>query len=386
MALDDYTKNILYSLMAGINARQSQMLVGNPGLGKSALVRNLAENMLKCNLVTIIGSQSEPTDITGFPRLVEHTMTDGTRVSITEYALPWWQFKILQEKKIVLFLDEFSNSTPAVQAAMLMILNEREFANGMKIPDETVIIGAMNPVATAADGNELSLPVVNRLKFLPWEPSYDTWSRGLVTNWGHPERVSKEEMYWRKEVIAFLNTRPDLLYKLPDHLEEDDPSSMYGLTTDAEKDIYNSAYPSNRSWTNLAKTLAYCRGNETVENLSANGIVGYEAATAFFEFVRNGKKLPDVRDVLADPSIVPWDRIDMNSAQTLISGAVKLAGDDAKYADQLGNMFLYLAGHGGKAYASGQLNEVVRIITGAHNPRLNARILQAYHGTAAAAR
>ena len=231
---DSYTRETVGSIIAGINAKNSQMLVGNPGLGKSALVGMVAE-MLEYKMITIIGSQKEPQDVTGFPRLVEKPLPDGGTVSVTEYAIPYWEFAILREKKVVLFLDEFSNSTPAVQAAMLQILNEREFPDGSKLPNATVIIGAMNPVETAADGYELGLPVTNRLKFIPWEPSFETWAQGLVTNWGQPDKINKDVLYWRKMVVEFLKRNPSLLYKLPEKNQGKDPGTVYGFNDSPDR-------------------------------------------------------------------------------------------------------------------------------------------------------
>ena len=65
--MDRYTRLVIDSLIAGIKAHQSQMLVANPGTGKSALVYDLAKNFLGYDVITIVGSQKEPTDITRLP-------------------------------------------------------------------------------------------------------------------------------------------------------------------------------------------------------------------------------------------------------------------------------------------------------------------------------
>ena len=55
-------REILDVINAGIDAKMSIMIEGDPGQGKSALVRSIAEER-GCRLISIIGSQIEYTDI-----------------------------------------------------------------------------------------------------------------------------------------------------------------------------------------------------------------------------------------------------------------------------------------------------------------------------------
>lgn len=380
---DAYTKNTLASIMAGIHAKNSQMLVGNPGLGKSALVKNVAD-ILGYEMITIIGSQKEPQDVTGFPRLVTQPLPNGGTVSVTRYAIPYWQFEVMDKRDVILFLDEFSNSTPAVQAAMLQILNEREFPDGSRLPDSTVIIGAMNPVETAADGYELGLPVTNRLKFIPWEPSFETWAHGMLTNWGHPERVNNAVMYWRKQVVDFLSKNRSLVYKLPERNQGKDPGVVYGFNdSPAENDIYKMAYPSNRSWTNYATELAYCGNSQTVMQKAGNGLVGYEAAAKFMLYVNNGVNIPSITEALASPSIIKWKSLDSNDVLTLLGEAVEYGEKhtDAKTAYQVGQLFITAANANRIAEGTPLIEKVMRITRRADREGALSKQVRMAYGT-----
>lgn len=378
----------MQSLLAGVKAHLSQMIVGNPGYGKSALVKDLAENYLHCDMITVIGSQKEPTDVTGFPALGEKPLIDGSLKTVTDYAVPAWQFEILQKKKILLFLDEFSNSTPAVQAAMLQILNEREFPDGTPLPAETVIIGAMNPVETAADGYELTPPVANRLKFIPWEPSLDSWSNGLVTNWGHSwgkegDSVTRAEMFWRQKVVAFLKLNGKLFYKLPDKTSVANAGTIYEFgTSPAQTDIYKSAYPSPRSWTNLARVLPYCELKNSREQhdlmvTTANGIVGYEASRDFMNYIEDASALPPTKEILIKPEIVEWSAINMNQAMNAVSDAMNLA-KDRQYTRKVANLFIYLANIGMAQYTVPHFNDLQKLVFTLHDNGLSQELINAY--------
>lgn len=383
--MDAYTRQTLQSLLAGVKAHMSQMLVGNPGYGKSALVNDLAHNYLHCEVLTVIGSQKEPTDVTGFPALVEKPLIDGNLKTVTDYAIPSWQFEIMQKKKIVLFLDEFSNSTPAVQAAMLQILNEREFPDGSKVPDETVIIGAMNPVETAADGYELTPPVANRLKFIPWEPSLESWSDGLVTNWGHSwgkegDAVTAQEMHWRKQVVKFLKRNRNMFYVLPDKTAVANAGAIYKFgDSPAQTDIFKSAYPSPRSWTNLARVLPYCSLKNQQEQkdlmvMTANGIVGYKASRDFIDFVYESSSLPPTKDILADPEIVEWPSLNMNQILSILSDAMNLAKNKS-YTKKTANLFIYLNSIGLSNYTATYFNELQKLVFTLHDNNLTRELM-----------
>jgi hypothetical protein len=396
MAIKDaYTTETLYSIIAGVKAGLSQMIVGNPGLGKSALVNSLLDLKLfeGYKIITIIGSQKEPTDITGFPRLVDKPLTNGESISVTEYAVQSWQFEIMKYKKIILFLDEFSNSNPAVQASMLQMLNEHEFPNGMKMPPETIIIGAMNPVETAADGYELSPPVANRLKFLPWEPPFESWANGLLDNWGHPNRIDEEEMKWRHRIVDFLRINPSLVYKLPSQRKNNgkgdtNPGFVYQFNDSAaETDIYKSAYPSNRSWTNFAKELPFCfvkskQGGGDYNNdlilKSGNGIIGYEAANLFVKYINAKERdLPPVKDIIANPRIIQWGKINPNSALQIIKEVRDMIskGDNL---DGITQLYIYISNAGQSRYTSGSIQELLDALASQGKHDATVSLLKTY--------
>ena len=349
-------REILDVINAGIDAKMSIMIEGDPGQGKSALVRSIAEER-GCRLISIIGSQRDSTDITGYPVKKSVVVNTGGRkekvATVADFAIQKWQWEIMNYRKVLLFLDEFSNSPPPVQASMLSLLNERTFPNGDVMPDETIVIGAMNPVDSAANGFRLGLPVSNRLLLVPWNPSPKEWMESMLTNWGHGGNgLLPREMEWRKIVVSFLSKHPDLLYKLPDEDMKNDPS-MYGIdqASHAERDIYTMAYPSNRSWTNLARVLAALHGNNRLSKRTmqrtADGIIGYEAASEFVTYatgmLNRRKPLPPTSSIIDDPSIVDWDSLDAAQARKVFSESMQQLRNNDSLLEKIVGMFVYAA-------------------------------------------
>lgn len=387
--MQNETEKTLNSIKAGIMARQSVMLVGDPGKGKSAVVHMLAEEM-GYDVITIIGSQRDATDITGFPH-IETVNLDGNSYEVQSYAVPNWQFRIMKEKKIFLFLDEFSNSNPAVQASMLCLLNEREFANGDKLPEETVIIGAMNPVSSAANGFELTPPTCNRLMFIPWEPSDASWLEGLVSNWGHPERISAQELKWRRIIAKFLMNNSMLIYKMPSDKEKTIKPIGIADSETAKLDIVSKAYPSNRSWTNLAKTIPYCRNSEgkisnrIIEEV-AFGMVGMEATIRFMDYIKenysggsqNNVKLPSLEEALATPSCVDWRKINQSQSMQFFSNLIHSAEQNNAIIPSCVNLFVHIAESRGTDLCAPYVEQLTRIASLNHMVDENRKLINAY--------
>jgi hypothetical protein len=137
------------------------MLWGPPGIGKSDLVREVAERHA-VPVVDLRLSQLEPTDLRGIP-----FRTDG----LVEWAVP----ALLPDAERhgaagILFLDEINAAPPTVSQG-----------------DRGVVYSMPSPLA-------------NRFTHLEVEPNLDDW-----VDWAHGRGVDPR-------LIGFLRFRPDLLF------------------------------------------------------------------------------------------------------------------------------------------------------------------------------
>lgn len=306
----------LQALRASAEARIPAMIVGPPGVGKTASIRKMAETM-GYKLITLLGSQMDPTDITGLPKgEVIANDEEGNPIWGTVYLAPWWQVEILRKKKVILFLDEFSNTSSAVRASMLTMLQNREFPNGAVMPEETIVIGAMNPTEQAADGWELDKPTTNRLLFLTWKSPRQDWFAGMLDAWG--QEVSEEEKHWRRTVVRFLEDSPSYIHK--ENSEVGTPEAHGADINDPSAlEVLRYAWASRRSWDNLTRILAGVdRKDVMLQDEIAAGLIGRAATTAFREWqMKNSVVSP--RDVLRDPKkAVDWTTIDVSEANIIL--------------------------------------------------------------------
>jgi len=312
------------ALKSAMRARIPAVLVGAPGTTKTATIRSIAKEM-NYELITLIGSQMDPTDIVGLPKgapVME--AEDGTPIFGTVNLAPWWQVKVLQKKKVILFLDEFSNTSPATRASMLTLLQNREFPNGETMPKETIVIGAMNPTDQAADGYDLDSPTTNRILWISWSPTMDAWIDGMNRAWN--EKVSDEEMRWRRLITRFIMDNPSYLHR--ENSTSSNPNT-YGINESDPSDmtVYRNAWASRRSWDNLAKVLPFAGDRTEAQDLVAFGLIGASAGTAFRDWLRKNDIIHP-EDVIENPASVNWKSISLNDVSLILRSVVELIDDD----------------------------------------------------------
>jgi MoxR-like ATPase len=324
--MDNSSAITMQALAACAQARVPAMVVGPPGVGKTAKIRGLAKSM-DYDLITLLGSQMDPTDITGLPKGEVITKDDeGNDVWGTVYLSPWWQVQIMRKKRVILFLDEFSNTSSSVRASMLTLLQNREFPNGQAMPDETIVIGAMNPTEEAADGWELDRPTTNRIVFLVWKSPVSEWYEGMLNAWG--QEVPETEMYWRRRIVSFLNDSPSYLQKM----NTDDQGSPEALGTNvndaSELEVLRYAWASRRSWDNLSRILSFVDQKDVMlQDELASGTVGKSSTIAFRSWILENDVV-DPKAVLRNPKSVDWQNIEVSEANILFRALVEMV--DAK--------------------------------------------------------
>ncbi|MFJ7780645.1 AAA family ATPase [Streptomyces yangpuensis] len=276
----------LEALALAVTANQPVLLWGEPGIGKSAGMEQLA-TALGVPLETVIASVHEPSDFAGLPIVGDDPATTGVPM-----APPDWAVRLARTGHGLLFFDELSSAPPAVQAALLRVVLERRVGS-LELPPAVRIVAAANPPASAADGWHLSPPLANRFVHLDWTHNPRTVARGMAGTW--PEvaiptvdaaKASGSVARARGAVSGFLTARPGLVHHMP-----------------AEAAGRGRGWPSPRTWEMALRLLATGYAASTGrEALAAalTGAVGEAAGIELLSYLEH-LDLPDPDRVLADP-------------------------------------------------------------------------------------
>jgi hypothetical protein len=250
------------SLLKAFSKKRPLFLWGPPGIGKSELVADIAQE-LGGYMIDLRLGQMEPTDIRGIPFYNKDT---GKMDWAEPVDLPTKEFAS-QYPIVVLFLDEMNSAAPSVQAAAYqLILNRR--SGKYFLPDNVVMVAAGNRESDKGVTYRMPTPLANR--FIHQEmrvdfPSYQEWA---VNNNIH------------KDVVGYLSFAKQDLYDF-------DPKSA------------SRAFATPRSWTFVSQILEDEDGDDdTIMNLIA-GTVGEGLAVKFMAHRKIAGRMPKPEDILS---------------------------------------------------------------------------------------
>ena len=273
-------------LQIALAANQTVLLIGDPGVGKSAIC-SVAANAIGMgdNFHTLLGSTLDPTDIGGLPMRAE----DGLRVM----RVPLDEIYQCSVKPGVLFLDEISAAPGPVQAAMLRLILER-VAGNVKLHPETRIVAACNPPEQAPAGFELSAPLMGRMSVVNFRPQDDEVIEFLRSLGDDSDKSTDLDKAIREEASLFCavaNVTPELLQiEIPKHCVNG--GQPWASPRSCERMIRARA---------AATVIGMDPLSDAVYAITA-GSMGERAATVYSGVVRMITELPSVDEIVSNPA------------------------------------------------------------------------------------
>lgn len=246
-----------------ISVKQPLFLWGQPGVGKSAITRDVAKNSA-LDLIDLRLSLLDSVDLRGFPHM------DGGRM---HFATPIF-LPTDPNSTGILFLDEMNAAPPAVQSAAYQLVLDRRIGE-YKLPDGWAIIAAGNRETDQGVTYTMPAPLANRFTHIDFEVHFDDWRSWAVANGIKPE------------IVNFINFRP-------------------GLLNDFDPD--KRAFPTPRSWEFVSRIVDGKQSVE-VERALISGSIGEGAAAELAGFLKIYRNLPNPDSVLLNPKTadVPTD-------------------------------------------------------------------------------
>ncbi len=286
-----------------VNARYPILTRGRHGIGKSTIVYQLAEQM-DLPVVERRASQMTEGDLLGLPKV------EG---DVTTWLAPEWLHRACNEP-VILFLDEVDRATMEVRQGIFELCDSRKIA-GYNLHPDTIIFAAVNGGEHGAQYQvgEMDPAELDRYTVFDVEPTVEDW-----LNW------AKENVC--QEVWDFINHNHQ-------HLEHND---------DYEP---NKVYPSRRSWERLSNTLVgmnrELEGGPMLYHLTTS-FVGFEAAVAFNDFMKNYERQVTVENILDEGKIELTSDWKINDHNAMIEKfKAKGSFDDKLEDNQLQNLANY---------------------------------------------
>lgn len=279
------------------------MLWGPPGVGKSDIVRHIAETH-HAGVVDVRLSQMEPSDLRGIPFRTENHV---------EWAVP----SLLPDEQRhgqrgILFLDEITSAPPSVSAAAYQLILDRRLGD-YRVPDGWAIFAAGNRQGDRGVTYTMPAPLANRFSHYELEVNLDDW-----VSWAYQHKIDER-------IIGFLRFRPELLFDF-------DP---------AHNPV---AFPSPRSWEFAHRALKKFDQQPQLLASSLQGCVGHSAGLELSTYIKSLDQMPDIDAICAGQSKKTPQAIDLQYAV-----AAALVGRAVNYRDEenhqaIGHILNY-AGH-----------------------------------------
>ena len=235
------------------------MLWGPPGVGKSSIVRRVAERQ-GVDFIDIRLAQREPVDLRGLP------VPDRERGVVDWLLAGEWPRD--PESRGILLFDELTAADRSLQVAAYELILDRRLGDLYRLPPGWLVVGAGNRSEDRAVAQTFSSALANRFCHLSLAPDLECWTRWAAGEGLHPD------------VIAFLRFRPECFFDMEGSVEQ--------------------GWPSPRSWARVADSLTQGRSLPgEVQALMIHGLVGQGAGTEFLAFREWALKLPDIPAMLA---------------------------------------------------------------------------------------
>lgn len=246
------------------------ILRGSPGMGKSALVKDIAREF-NLKVIDLRLSQCEPTDLLGFPKIFEES-GKASHVPMDYFPL---EGDLLPEGKDgwLIFLDELPNAEPAPQKAAYKLLER--LINNTPLHSKVAIVAAGNLMTDNAFVEEMSTALKSRMIHYEMQIDHLAW-----LEWATAARI-------HHYVTSFIHWKPASLFQF-------------------EPDSSEDTFPCPRTWEFSSKFL-YQRSDLVDPLLRANlaGSVGEGMAREFLGYCKIYADLPSLQTIIQDPFNTP---------------------------------------------------------------------------------
>lgn len=201
-----FTKDEYGNFAIPPQAQRPVFLMGPPGIGKTAIMSEIAEE-LGVGLLSYSMTHHTRQSALGLPLIMKKNY-GGKEYSVTEYTMSEIiasVYDMMEESGIregILFLDEINCVSETLTPTMLQFLQYKTFGKHA-VPGGWIVVTAGNPPEYNRNVREFDVVTWDRLKRIDVEPDYGAWRDYAREKGVHPAVLSyleiKKENFYRIE-------------------------------------------------------------------------------------------------------------------------------------------------------------------------------------------
>ena len=226
------------------------MLLGAPGLGKTAIMSQIAAE-LDIGYVPYTITHHTRQSAIGLP-MIEKAVYGGEECTVTRYTMSEIIASVYDaiqndgKAEGILFIDEINCVSETLAPAMLDLLQNKKFGPHL-IPEGWILVAAGNPPDFNDSAREFDVATLDRVRIIEVEPDSDVWLKYAMSA-GINEAV-----------IYYLKVKPQNLLKI-----ERPVDGTHFVTPRAWEDlsVVLNEYESNGIWAGIGLISQYVRDPE----------------------------------------------------------------------------------------------------------------------------
>lgn len=192
-----FTKDESGDYIVPIEMQRPVFLMGPPGIGKTAIMAQIASEM-GVGLLSYSMTHHTRQSALGLP-FIAHKKYKTIECDISEYTMSEIIaaiYDLMEETGVqegILFLDEINCVSETLAPVMLQFLQYKVFGRH-RVPDGWVVVTAGNPPEYNNSVREFDIATWDRLKRINIEPDFDVWKEYAYQKGIHPSIITYLEI------------------------------------------------------------------------------------------------------------------------------------------------------------------------------------------------
>lgn len=188
-----FTKDKTGEYIVPIEKQRPVFLMGPPGIGKTAIMEQIASEM-GVGLLSYSMTHHTRQSALGLP-FIEHKVYKGKEYDVSEYTMSEIiasVYDLMEETGVeegILFLDEINCVSETLAPIMLQFLQYKVFGRH-KVPDGWIVVTAGNPPEYNNSVRDFDIVTWDRLKRIDVEPDLSVWKEYAYLKNIHPSIMS----------------------------------------------------------------------------------------------------------------------------------------------------------------------------------------------------